>query len=178
METLKTPPYRAAHTYLAHLYEYPPPPLLLLGILTQWVMIPARIFTKIHESHLSGTISYIFKGINVFPGENEDNAYMHLFFFLFLVGGGCNQGLLWETCKCELLTLTECNFIESCIRQYGKWNIVHPLRVKRSTKTDFWSNRSKFIFHFFMILLPHWYRLGFWISCVDSRFQALSRYSI
>ena len=61
-------------------------------------MIPARIFTKIHESHLSGTISYIFKGINVFPRENEDNAYMHLF-FLFLVGGGCNQGVLWEMCK-------------------------------------------------------------------------------
>ena len=63
----------------------------------------------------------------------------------------------------ELPTLTECNFIESCIWQCGKWNIVHPLRVK--TKTDFLRNRSKFIFHFFMILLPHWYRLGFWISC-------------
>ena len=61
-------------------------------------MIPARIFTKIHESHFSETICYIFEGIKVFPRENEDNAYMHLF-FLFLVGGGCNQGVLWEMCK-------------------------------------------------------------------------------
>ena len=79
--------YRTAHTYLAHLYEYP-----------QRVMIPARIFTKIHESHLSETISYIFKGIKVFPRENEDYAYMHLF-FLFLVAEGCNQGVLREMCK-------------------------------------------------------------------------------
>ena len=131
-------------------------------------MIPARIFTKIHESHLSGTIPYIFKGINVFPRENEDNAYMHLF-FLFLVGEVAIKVYYGRCANGESPTLTECNFIESFIWQCGKWNIVHPLRVQRSTKTDFLSNRIKFIFHFFMILLPHWYRLGFWISCCGFR---------
>ena len=169
MEILKTPPFWAAHTYLAHLYEHsPPPPPPPLGILTQWVMIPARSFTKVHESHLSGTISYIFKGINVFPRENEDNAYMHLF-FLFLVGEVAIKVYYGRCANGESPTLTECHFIESFIWQCGKWNIVHPLRVQRSTKTDFLSNRIKFIFHFFMILLPHWYRLGFWISCCGFR---------
>ena len=109
-------------------------------------------------------LSYIFKGINVFRRGNEDNAYMHLF-FLFLVGGGCNQGVLWEMCKWRIANANLMQFHWIFYLAVGKWNIAHPLRMKRSTKTDFWSNRSKFIFHFFMILLPHWYRLGFWISC-------------
>ena len=90
-------------------------------------------------------------------------------FFFFWWGEVAIKVYYGRCANGELPTLTECNFIESFIWQCGKWNIVHPLRVQRSTKTDFWSNRSKFIFHFFMILLPHWYRLGFWISCCGFR---------
>ena len=80
-------------------------------------MIPARIFTKIHESHFSETICYIFEGIKVFPRENEDNAYMHLF-FLFLVGGGCIKVYYGRCANGKLPKLTECNFIESFIWQW------------------------------------------------------------
>ena len=100
-----------------------------------------------------------------------------IFFFFFWWGEVAIKVYYGRCANGELPTLTECNFIESFIWQCGKWNIVHPLRVQRSTKTDFWSNRSKFIFHFFMILLPHLYRLGLdsEFHAVDSGFQALSR---
>ena len=86
-------------------------------------------------------------------------------FFLFLVGGGCNQGVLWEMCKWRIANTNRMQFHWIFYLAVRKMEYNPPLKSRRSTKTDFRSNRSKFILHFYMILLPHWYRLGFWISC-------------
>ena len=152
MEILKARPYWAAHT---------PPP---------WDFNPMSHDTC-KNFHQDSWVAFkwnnflgFFKVLTSSQGKMKTMLTSSFFFFFSWGEVAIKVYYEWRA-NGELPTLTECNFIESCIWQCGTWNIVHPLRVKRSTKTAFWSNRRKFIFHFFMILLPHWYRLGFWISC-------------
>ena len=135
METLKTHPYWAAHTYLAHIWEYTTPtttpPPRLTGILTQWVMIAARIFTKVHELHLSGPISLIF--FKVLPSSQGKIKTMFTCIFSFSrVGWGLElEAMKVYYGRCangQLSTLTECNFIESFIWQCWKWDLNPPLK--------------------------------------------------
>ena len=124
--TYLSSPYMGVH----HPYYHPPPPRLT-GILTQWVMIPARIFTKVHESHLSGPISLIF--FKVLPSSQGKIKTMFTCIFSFSrVGWGLElEAMKVYYGRCangQLSTLTECNFIESFIWQCWKWDLNPPLK--------------------------------------------------
>ena len=108
MRPLNPPSYRAAHTYLAHLYEYPPPP-------PPWDFNPMSHDTC-KNFHQDSWVAFKWNNFVHFvryylPSSQEKmKTMLTCIFFLFLVGGGCNQGVLWEMCKWRIANTNRMQF--------------------------------------------------------------------